>query len=144
MAQAPTEENEVKTNSKEESPSSQEVQTQRYGDGSNRQFQQRRPTRRQTDRQSSGSFQQPRTGYRRQFRSRRKVCAFCVDKEKVINWKNVDVLRRIIADNGKIHPRRKTGTCAKHQRQLAIAVKRARHLALLPFTTEHIRIMSKS
>lgn len=83
------------------------------------------------------------TPYRRQggaFRPRRKVCAFCADKVKVIDWKQVDLLRRFVGDDGSIRARRKTGTCAKHQRRLAVAVKRARYLALLPFTGEHVRL----
>lgn len=69
----------------------------------------------------------------RRFRPRRKVCSFCVDKVKDINYKDVETIRRFIDGHGKIIPRRKTGTCAKHQRRLALAIKRARHLALLPF-----------
>jgi small subunit ribosomal protein S18 len=80
-----------------------------------------------------------RGGYRRRYSPRRKVCAFCLEKTKVIDYKDVGTLRRFLTDRGKIRSRRKTGTCAKHQRRLAIAVKRARHLALLPFTAEHIR-----
>jgi small subunit ribosomal protein S18 len=74
------------------------------------------------------------SGPRRRFQPRRKICSFCVDKVKVINYKDADTLRRFLDDHGKIIPRRKTGTCAKHQRRLAVAVKRARYLALLPFT----------
>lgn len=70
---------------------------------------------------------------------RRKVCAFCVDKIVDIDYKDVARLRRFISDRGKIEPRRKTGTCARHQRVLSVAIKRARHLALLPFTAEHAR-----
>ncbi|MBI2911757.1 MAG: 30S ribosomal protein S18 [Chloroflexi bacterium] len=70
---------------------------------------------------------------------RRKVCAFCVDKVKVIDYKDVGRLRRYITERGRIDPRRRTGTCAKHQRRLGMAIKRARHLALLPFTASHIR-----
>jgi small subunit ribosomal protein S18 len=62
----------------------------------------------------------------------------------VIDWKDVDGLRRFVDDSGSIRARRKTGTCAKHQRRLAIAIKRARHIALLPFTNEHIRLSRKS
>jgi small subunit ribosomal protein S18 len=80
---------------------------------------------------------------RRGFRPRRKVCAFCVDKEKVIDWKRSDDLRRFVNESGFIRSRRKTGTCAKHQRRLAIAIKRSRQMALLPFTQEHVRIMGK-
>ena len=71
---------------------------------------------------------------------RRKVCAFCVDHVREIDYKDVAKLRRYLSDRGKIEPRRKTGTCAKHQRFLTIALKRARHLALLPYTAEHIRL----
>ena len=70
---------------------------------------------------------------------KRKVCAFCVDKVEVIEYKDAAKLRRYISDRAKIEPRRRTGTCAKHQRALAIALKRARHLALLPYTPTHIR-----
>jgi small subunit ribosomal protein S18 len=71
---------------------------------------------------------------------RRKVCSFCVDHVEEIGYKDVGKLRRYLSDRGKIEPRRKTGTCAKHQRRLTIALKRARHLALLPYTAEHIRL----
>lgn len=70
---------------------------------------------------------------------RRKVCQFCVDKVHYIDYKEPARLRRYVSDRGKIEPRRKTGTCAKHQRTLTTALKRARHLALLPFTAQHIR-----
>ena len=70
---------------------------------------------------------------------RRKVCQFCVDKVELIDYKEPARLRRYVSDRGKIEPRRKTGTCAKHQRALGTALKRARHLALLPFTASHIR-----
>ena len=73
---------------------------------------------------------------------RRKVCAFCVDKI-AIDYKASAKLSRYISDRGKIEPRRRTGTCAKHQRSLAVAIKRARHLALLPFVPEHIYMMGR-
>lgn len=69
-------------------------------------------------------------------RVRRKVCAFCVDKITVIDYKNVVRLRRFVSDRGKILPRRATGNCASHQRELTHAIKRAREIALLPFTAE--------
>jgi ribosomal protein S18 len=72
---------------------------------------------------------------------RRKVCAFCVDKVTHIDYKDLMRLRRFLSDRAKIEPARKTGTCAKHQRRLATALKRARHLAMLPYTGEHIRLM---
>ena len=76
----------------------------------------------------------------RKFTPRRKVCQFCVDKIKEVDYKDLGRLRRFLSERGKIEPRRKTGTCAAHQRSLNVALKRARHLALLPFTAEHIRV----
>jgi small subunit ribosomal protein S18 len=70
---------------------------------------------------------------------RRRVCAFCVDKISSIDYKEPAKLRRYVSDRGKIEPRRKTGTCARHQRMLTLALKRARHIALLPFTAQHIQ-----
>jgi small subunit ribosomal protein S18 len=72
-------------------------------------------------------------------RRRRKVCAFCADKSGHIDYKEVNRLRRYLSERAKIEPRRKTGTCARHQRELSIALKRARHVALLPFAPEHLR-----
>lgn len=69
---------------------------------------------------------------------RRKVCAFCVSKAKEIDYKDTAKLQSYISDRGKIKPRRRTGVCAKHQRALAAAIKRARHIALLPYVPEHI------
>ncbi len=69
----------------------------------------------------------------------RKVCAFCAGKIETIDYKKPETLRRYISDRGKIEPRRRTGTCAKHQRVLAGAIKRARHLALLPYVAAHMR-----
>ena len=66
---------------------------------------------------------------------KKKVCKFCAQKLK-IDYKDADVLRRFITERGKILPRRITGTCAKHQRALAMAIKRARIIALLPFVAE--------
>ena len=73
------------------------------------------------------------------FGQRRKVCLFCVDKVEQVDYKDVSRLRRYISDRAKIEPRRKTGTCAKHQRSLTVAIKRARHVALLPFTSSQGR-----
>ena len=70
---------------------------------------------------------------------RGKVCTFCVDKISVIDYKDVSLLRNFVSEHGKIKARRRTGTCAKHQRRLALAIKRARHLALLPYSSEHAR-----
>ncbi len=72
-------------------------------------------------------------------RYRRKVCPFCMEGVKYIDYKNPDALRPYLDELGKIQGRRKTGVCAKHQRRLAVAIKRARHLALLPFAPEHLR-----
>lgn len=69
-------------------------------------------------------------------RPRRKVCSFCVDKVDHIDYKDVAKLRRFITERGKILPRRISGNCAKHQRQVTVAIKRARNIALLPFTAE--------
>ena len=70
---------------------------------------------------------------------KRKVCFFCKDKDEEINYKKAEQLRSYITDRGKISPRRRPGTCARHQRMLAVAIKRARHLALLPYVPAHMR-----
>lgn len=70
---------------------------------------------------------------------KRKICSFCSEKVQEIDYKDPIKLRQYISDRGRIASRRRTGTCAKHQRALAIAIKRARHLALLPFAPIHIR-----
>ncbi len=70
---------------------------------------------------------------------KRKFCSFCKDNVKTIDYKDVAKVRLYISDRGKMEPRRKSGTCAKHQRLLATAIKRARHLALLPYVAAHIR-----
>jgi len=81
--------------------------------------------------------QSSRTGQPSKYRKmRRKVCAFCVDKIEYIDYKSVNRLRRFVSERGKILPRRATGTCASHQRLLTHAIKRAREIALLPFTAE--------
>jgi small subunit ribosomal protein S18 len=73
---------------------------------------------------------------------RRKVCQFCHDRVREIDYKDAArFLKRYISDRGKIEPRRKTGTCAKHQRALSRALKQARFMALLPYTAEHMRSM---
>jgi small subunit ribosomal protein S18 len=82
----------------------------------------------------------PRPRRERPRYGRRRVCTFCADHVKVIDYKDVERLRRFLSDRAKIEPRRKTGTCAKHQRRLALALKRARHLALVPYAVGHIRI----
>ncbi len=74
--------------------------------------------------------------YRPNRKPRRKVCAFCVDKVTEIDYKDVGKLRKYISERAKILPRRVTGTCAKHQRQLTTAIKRARVIALLPYVSD--------
>ena len=69
-------------------------------------------------------------------KGRKKVCSFCVDKVENIDYKDVAKLSRFISERAKILPRRVTGTCARHQRELTVAIKRARHLALLPFSSD--------
>lgn len=76
---------------------------------------------------------------RRRYAPRRKLCQFCSDKIGTPDYKDIKRLQRFISDRGKIMPRRRTGTCAKHQRGLAVAIKRARHIALLPFVTTPAR-----
>lgn len=82
--------------------------------------------------------QTTQSGIRRYY-TRPRVCQFCTERTAVIDYKQVDILRRYISEDGKIRPRRQTGACAKHQRSLARAIKRARHLALLPYTGEVLR-----
>ena len=78
--------------------------------------------------QSSGGY-----GGGRRYMARPKICQFCADKTIHIDYKSSDMMRRFVTEEGKIRPRRQTGTCARHQRELAVAVKRARHIALVPF-----------
>ena len=75
-------------------------------------------------------------GFRSKRMGRKKVCSFCVDKVLDIDYKDMGKLRKSVSERGKILPRRTTGCCAKHQRQLTVAVKRARHIAFLPYTAE--------
>ena len=82
-----------------------------------------------------GGFQRRRG--RPRFYARRKICTFCVDKVKHIDYKDVGRLRRFISDRYKMEARRKTGVCSKHQRALSRAIKRARILALIPFSPDH-------
>ena len=73
---------------------------------------------------------------RRGGRRRKKVCVYCADKNAVIDYKDVNKLKRYISERGKILPRRITGNCAKHQRALTVAIKRARHIALMPYIVD--------
>lgn len=85
-----------------------------------------------------GEESAPEGGYRGRGSYIRKprICQFCVDNVKIIDYKQADMLRKYVMERGKIRPRRQTGTCAHHQRALAVSIKRARHLALLPFADE--------
>jgi small subunit ribosomal protein S18 len=77
-----------------------------------------------------------KTGYNKYRKERRKVCQFCADKVTDIDYKDVVKIRKFISERGKILPRRISGVCAKHQRQLTLAIKRARCIALLPFVQD--------
>ncbi len=79
-------------------------------------------------------------GRRRTGGRRRRVCIMCADHIRYVDYKNVSFLRRFVSDRARIETRRRTSACAKHQRALSNAIKRARHLALLPYTPDHIRI----
>ena len=72
----------------------------------------------------------------KKMRPRKKVCIFCKNKNQVIDYKDVEFLKKFVSPNGKISPRRVTGTCAKHQREVAVAIKNARVMALLPFIAD--------
>jgi small subunit ribosomal protein S18 len=73
---------------------------------------------------------------RRPMHRRRKVCVFCSDSNQVIDYKDVNLLKKYVSERGKILPRRITGNCAKHQRELTVAIKRARQVALMPYVNE--------
>jgi len=73
---------------------------------------------------------------KRYFFRRRKVCKFCADKIDYIDYKDVKLISAFVPERGKVLPRRMFGTCAEHQRKLSLAIKRARHIALLPFAAE--------
>jgi small subunit ribosomal protein S18 len=81
----------------------------------------------------------PRRRQFRRYRRQPRVCQFCAEKTKTIDHKQVELLKRYVKDQAKIRPTRETGACSKHQRMVAKAVKRARHLALLPFAAERQR-----
>jgi small subunit ribosomal protein S18 len=88
-------------------------------------------TNRTTRKQRKSSFS---VDYRR-----RKICRFCENKIDIIDYKDERMIRRFVSDRGKIIPRRISGNCARHQRQLTVAIKRGRHLGLLPYTSESYR-----
>ncbi|GAB6176410.1 30S ribosomal protein S18 [Desulfobaculum senezii] len=81
--------------------------------------------------------------FKKRFTPRKKFCRFCADKELPIDYKRPDILRDFVTERGKIIPRRITGTCAKHQRRLTVAIKRARQMALLYYTAVHSSAVKK-
>ena len=85
----------------------------------------------------SAARKKARKGQKKGMFQRRKVCRFCADKTAVLNYREAKTLRLFISETGKITPRRISGTCAKHQRKLASEIKRARHIALLPYAATH-------
>lgn len=85
---------------------------------------------------SGGFSQRPR----RRFQQRRKICRFCVDPKMTIDYKDAKALRPFLTDRGKIVPRRMSGACAKHQREISVAIKRARVLAIVPFTASVLEL----
>ncbi len=72
----------------------------------------------------------------RRFKPRKKICSFCADKSKSIDYKEINKLKKYITERGKILPRRISGNCSKHQRELTTAIKRSRQVALLPYSAE--------
>lgn len=72
----------------------------------------------------------------RRFRPKKRICSFCADKKATIDYKDINNLKKHISDRGKILPRRVSGNCSKHQRELTIAIKRARQVALLPYSAD--------
>ncbi|MCK5347668.1 MAG: 30S ribosomal protein S18 [Candidatus Heimdallarchaeota archaeon] len=88
------------------------------------------------DRQNRSGGRQGRFG-KKNFFFKKRVCFFCKNKEAVLDYKDVGLMKRFVAESGKISPRRFTGTCAKHQRKLAVEIKKARQMALLPYTDKH-------
>lgn len=87
----------------------------------------------------TGGGEEDRGAGRRRFIRRPRLCQFCAEKVTSIDYKQTDIVKRAVTEQGKMRPRRDTGTCAKHQRMVAQAVKRARHMALVPFKAERIR-----
>ena len=91
-----------------------------------------------------GDRRPPRREFRSNSYNRRKPCQFCVDKISYIDYKDVNRLRNYLNERARIDPRRSSGTCAKHQRRLTVAIKRARTLALLPYTPEQLKALGFS
>jgi small subunit ribosomal protein S18 len=112
-----------------------EERSERGGEGRGRYGTPRPEADRGEGRGGEGRGGEGRGGMRRRPGGRRKVCRFCADKSLKVDYKDVRTLGSFITEGGKIVPSRTSGNCAKHQRQLAVAIKRARVLALLPFST---------
>jgi small subunit ribosomal protein S18 len=102
--------------------------------GEERGYRPRPPRDRDRDRGDRGDRDRDR-GPRRP-----RGCEFCRNKTEIVDYKDTNLLKRYVAERGRIEPRRKVGTCAKHQRVVSQAIKRARHVALLPYTAEHVRL----
>ena len=83
-----------------------------------------------------GNYDKSESRGGRMRKPKRKVCQFCADKSPAIDYKDIPKLKKFVSEKGKILPRRMSGNCAKHQRELTVAIKKARHIALLPFTVE--------
>jgi len=97
----------------------------------------KKPEKKEFERVDRGSDDKSFSRYKQKVFFKRKICRFCNKKDLIINYKEIDMLKRFTSERGKIIPRRITGTCAKHQRQLARSIKRARVLALLPFVAKY-------
>ena len=89
------------------------------------------------DRSGRSGGRHSRYGGKKNFFFKKRVCFFCKNRDAVIDYKDVGLMKRFVAESGKISPRRFTGTCAKHQRKLAVEIKKARQMALLPYTDKH-------
>lgn len=94
-------------------------------------------SRQSSDKPSGYSGRSSKFSAKKNFFFKKRVCFFCKNKEAVIDYKDVGLMKRFVAESGKISPRRFTGTCAKHQRKLAVEIKKARQMALLPYTDKH-------
>ncbi|MCF7792600.1 MAG: 30S ribosomal protein S18 [Candidatus Cloacimonetes bacterium] len=93
--------------------------------------------RKEYKRSESSRRPQKKRFSRKKFFFKKRVCFFCTNKDSVIDYKDVGLMKRFVSDNGKISPRRFTGTCAKHQKKVSVEIKKARQMALLPFTDKH-------
>jgi small subunit ribosomal protein S18 len=126
----------------EEEIEEEELEDEEQGEESEEAEEKEKPSGRETRSRGprrSYSGRSSRGSSRGRFGRRPRVCQFCADKTKSLSYKQTDVLRRFVTDQGKIRGRRETGTCAKHQRMVARAVKRARHMALLSYAGESHR-----